>query len=149
MKENEGVLKIKTEVKNNCVNYDYFGLCSVKDCIDCENAVHRFIYSNGRQTGDNNYHKKGINEEKYLIEFFDKVPTRIELESYLLNPKSDYKITRLSDGVVLKYNNKETEEMNKTYEEIRKKQEENYKEYLSKVNEAKTRKKSTLILEKL
>ena len=133
MKENEGVLKIKTEVKNNCVNYDYFGLCSVKDCINCENAVHRFIYSNGRQTGDNNYHKKGINEEKYLIEFFDKVPTRIELESYLLNPKSD--------GVVLKYNNKETEEMNKAYEEIRKKQEENYKEYLSKVNEAKTRKK--------
>ena len=81
------------------------------------------------------------NEGVLKIEFFDKIPTKKEIKSYLLNPKSDYKITRLSDVVVLKYNNKETEEMNKYYEEIRKKQEENYKEYLSKVNEAKTRKK--------
>lgn len=127
MKENEGVLKIKTEVKNNCVNYDYFGLCKIIDCIKCENAVYRFIYNDERHTGDNEYHKKGVSEEKYLIEFFDKVPTRVELESYFSNPNSDYKITRLSDGVVLKHNNKEVKEMNKTYEEIRKNQEESYK----------------------
>ncbi len=137
MKENEGILKIKTEVKDNCVNYDYFGFCTVEDCIKCENASYRFIFSNGRQTGDNEYYKNGNSEEKYLIEFFDKVPTRVELEKYFLNPNSNYKITRLNDGVVLRPSKEEVNALMNYYNENKIKQEEDYINYTERVRVAK------------
>ena len=81
MKENEGILKIKRMVNDTCISYE--GENQVSSCIKCNNAVYRFIYSNGRQTGDDTYYKKGIKEEKYLIEFFDKKSSALLSDNFL------------------------------------------------------------------
>ena len=140
MKENEGILKIKRMVNDTCISYE--GENQVSSCIKCNNAVYRFIYSNGRQTGDDTYYKKGIKEEKYLIEFFDKVPTSVELEKYLLDKKSNYRITRLKDNKVIRLSTDEKNMLESHYDQMKIKQEESYREYLAKVEEAKIRKKS-------
>lgn len=102
MKENEGVLKIKTGVKGICMNHDVFGFCTVLDCLRCNNSTTRIILPDERQIGDNNYYMIIQEEEKYLIEFFDKIPLRKEMEEYLLRIDSDYQLTRLSDGMIVR-----------------------------------------------
>lgn len=84
MKTNEGILKIKRGVNASCSGISETNDNSkLLDCIKCENSVSRIILPDERQVGDQDYYKKGINEEKYLIEFLDKVPSRRELETYL------------------------------------------------------------------
>mgnify|MGYP004506821879 FL=1 len=97
MKINEGILKIKRGVNASCSGISETNDNSkLLDCIKCENSVSRIILPDERQVGDQDYYKKGINEEKYLIEFLDKVPSRRELETYLFEEDNNYRITKLS-----------------------------------------------------
>ena len=102
MKDNEGLFMIKTEVKNTCNYYDPFGMCNIIDCMRCSNSAIKIILGNGMILGDMDYSMKGHEEEKYVIVFYDKIPTREELTSYLLNEESDYKLVRLVDGMLMR-----------------------------------------------
>ena len=53
-----------------------------------------------------------MRKKKYVIVFYDKIPTREELTSYLLNEESDYKLVRLVDGMLMRRRPRDTNKNN-------------------------------------
>lgn len=41
------ILFLQRERKNSCGLYDPFGLCTIVDCLQCENSVYRIAFDNG------------------------------------------------------------------------------------------------------
>lgn len=97
----DGQIEIKTGVKDHCAKYDAFGLCSVSDCLTCENSLYQIILSDGSVMYSPGFYDLDKDAECYTIEIFDEVSG--DLIKYLNDDKSNYRITRESDGVVLRF----------------------------------------------
>lgn len=103
----KALLKIKTTTKNHCSHYDIFGLCTVTECLTCENSLIKITkLDNDIETNElfmstiyNNIKKE---EEEYFLIFLDHFPEKGELISYLVDEKNNYMIIRKSDMVTLK-----------------------------------------------
>ena len=108
MKESlsKALISLDINDKEECPKIDPFGLCTVKDCLCCDNCEYMIVM------GDDEVLKRIINEDlenKYLVEFFDAITS--DMFQYLIDESNDYRITRISDGVVLRYSNAELIEM--------------------------------------
>lgn len=93
----ESLMIQKVQINDSCAAYDPLGLCLVTDCLKCENADYRITNSEGIIVRDFKYYglkRQNIRTEKYLIEFFDEVDYQ-NIESYLNNENSDYRMTRI------------------------------------------------------
>ena len=116
MNKKEGTLTLVSQLKRRCSDYDPFGLCTVQDCIKCENCDYKFVDKTGLIVRDFKTFTLKANRmkiQKYLLECFDDVDY-YNFEKYLLNNESDYRITRIdSDGkkVILRYSKKDLEEI--------------------------------------
>lgn len=99
----KGTIIMLTQINNDCGHIDPLGECPVSKCFDCRNADYRITLEDGKIIRDFKYYGtkgKRIEVNKYLIEFFDEVDLE-NIESYLTNYSSDYRLTRLSDNCVL------------------------------------------------
>ena len=94
------ILFLQRERKNSCGLYDPFGLCTIVDCLQCENSVYRIAFDNGVCLETIDFDDKENKSEKYLLEFKDEI--KRDIFEYLIDDNSDYRITRLSDNVVLR-----------------------------------------------
>lgn len=93
----ESLMIQKIQIKDSCAVYDPIGLCLVTECLTCENADCCIINSDGTIIKDFKYYglkEEDIRTSKYLIEFFDEVDYD-NIEDYLINEDSDYRMTRI------------------------------------------------------
>lgn len=93
-------LEIKRMIKNNCAMYDPFGLCTINDCLQCENSSYKIVFDNGICLKTNEFDDVQKDAEKYFLEFQDKIDK--DIFEYLVDGNSDYRITRVKDDVVLR-----------------------------------------------
>jgi|GEM_PF-3124455 len=100
------LLKVKDTVKSSCASYDPFGLCMVHECLKCENSKYEIIIINSDENTNVyksvDYDSKGKNEQIYLIEFMDYVPSINKFVAYLEEDENNYRLTRIFDEVVLR-----------------------------------------------
>lgn len=99
--DNRATLKLKTEINESCVNIDPIGICTVQNCLTCSNCDYKIVLNNGIILKDYQYEKDAV-EEKYVIEFFDELGNS-NIVDYLNNEESNYRITRDSDRIILRY----------------------------------------------
>lgn len=97
---NKAVINLVIKDEQECPKKDPFGLCTVTDCLSCENCDYMIIMADDQTLND--YVKNDPND-KYLVQFFE--PITCDVFEYLLDEYNDYRITRISDGVVLRYSN--------------------------------------------
>ena len=97
---NEAIICLDIKDKEECPKIDPFGLCTVTDCLGCNNCDYMIVLADGKVLKE---FSKDNSSEKYLVQFFDAITS--DLKKYLLDETNDYRITRLSDGVVLRYSN--------------------------------------------
>ena len=112
LKNNNGVkgkafLEVRSCINDTCSAYDPFGLCNVMECLKCENAYYKItledgsIVSNNEEAFENTNIKVGFKEDDHNILFYDYVPTKDELLDYLDDKKSQYRVVRLFDNMVM------------------------------------------------
>lgn len=99
---NKGLIILDINEKDDCSIFDPFGMCTVLNCLNCDNCAYTFVTGNEKSIKE---FTKDSFEDKYLVEFFDMVPS--DMLEYLLDETNDYRITRISDGVVLRYSNED------------------------------------------
>lgn len=99
------ILEIKSQILNGCATYDPIGLCTINDCFQCENCAYRMTFDNGVIVETDDFDKFSIESERYLLEFL--TPIGKDIYGYLTDDNSDYRITRLSDNVVLRLTQEE------------------------------------------
>lgn len=133
--KDNATLKIKREIKDSCGIIDPLGMCTVIDCLSCKNSDYKIILHDGVILKDFKDEKSSGEEEKYIIEFFDKLDHTTNILDYLTNEENDYRITRESDQVILYYSKEDRQKrdisMNqsrKYIDDYLKRQEELYKE---------------------
>ena len=104
----KAVIEARTCINEPCSNINPFGTCNITDCLYCPNAKYRITYETGEElaTDDNIYqypyiHKGCLDDEDFIILFYDRIPPIDELYDYLFDDNSSYKIVRVSDNVVL------------------------------------------------
>ena len=97
---NEAIISLDIKDKEECPRIDPFGLCTVTDCLGCSNCDYMIVLADGEILKK---FSKDNNSEKYLVQFFDAITS--DLRNYLLDESNDYRITRIRDGVVLRYSN--------------------------------------------
>lgn len=90
--------------KRNCYKYDPFGLCTVVDCLKCENCTFE-IHSEDYSV------EESKENEIYILEFFEGIPNEEEMISYLLSEESDYRIIRYSDNEIMRYSKEDKEKI--------------------------------------
>lgn len=107
----KAVLKLKTMTLNPCGNYDPFGLCTIPECMSCENSSFIIEFDSPNESYPNGIYKKGDyekyenNEELFLIEFMEGIPVPEHIIEYLLKDESNYRITRVKDSVIMRRSN--------------------------------------------
>ena len=125
LKNNNGVkgkayLEVRSCINDACSAYDSSGLCNVMQCLKCENAYYKItledgsIVSNNEEAFENTNIKVGFKEDDHDILFYDYVPTKDELLDYLDDKKSQYRVVRLFDNMVM---NDYVGEFNRDYKE--------------------------------
>lgn len=113
LSENNATLILKSRIISSCATYDPIGLDSVDDCLVCENADYRIIDKDKNIIVDFKFpglKQKDMEVEKYCIEFFDDVDYE-NVVPYLRDNYSDYRMTRISDGVVLRLSKDDVAEL--------------------------------------
>lgn len=102
--KNHAILDIVSNVESPCSDMDSFGLDMVKDCLTCSNSDYK-IMLDGKVIKDFkklSSNAEEENKERYVIEFFDDIPASDNIVSYLEDNNSNYRITRDSDGIILR-----------------------------------------------
>ena len=102
--KNHAILDIVSNVERPCSDMDPFGLDTVTDCLTCSNSDYK-IMLDGKVIKDFknlSSNTEEENKERYVIEFFDDIPTPDNIIAYLEDNNSNYRITRDSDGIVLR-----------------------------------------------
>lgn len=102
--KNHAILDMVTEIESPCSDMDSFGLDMVKDCLTCSNSDYK-IMLDGKVIKDFkklSSNAEEENKERYVIEFFDDIPASDNIISYLEDNNSNYRITRDSDGIILR-----------------------------------------------
>ena len=102
--KNHAILDIVTEVERPCSDMDPFGLDTVTDCLACSNSDYKImldgkVIKEFKNLSSNTEEEK---KERYIIEFFDSIPTPNSMITYLEDNNSNYRITRDSDGIILR-----------------------------------------------
>lgn len=104
MLNKKGIIVIKNQINDYCTVNELSGLCSTIDCFKCKNADYRIFTINGniiREFKEFDIREEKVNITKYLIEFFDGVDYD-NIENYLQNEYSDYRLTRLNDLAIIR-----------------------------------------------
>ena len=125
LKNNNGVkgkafLEVRSCINDTCAAYDPFGLCNIMECLKCENAYFKItlqdgsIISNNEDAFENTNIEVGLKQDDHDILFYDYVPTKDELLDYLDDKKSQYRVVRLFDNMVM---NDYVGEFNRDYKE--------------------------------
>ena len=104
----KALLEYRTGIKDHCDSYDLFGLCSIKDCLCCENCYYKITLENGEAIANSNIdlntldnNSRGFEDDNHEILFYDNVPNIDDLFNYLFSDDSEYRIVRLSDNIVM------------------------------------------------
>lgn len=102
--KNHAILDIVKETKRPCSDMDPFGQDTVLDCMTCSNSDYQIVLKGKtiKEFQDKNSKQKEENKTRYIIEFFEDIPDQGSLLSYLENESSNYRITRDSDGIILR-----------------------------------------------
>lgn len=98
------ILEIVTGVERPCSNIDPLGLDTVTDCLTCSNSDYKILQEDKviKDYKKSSSKEKKENQERYIVEFFDGIPKTDNLMTYLENDNSNYRITRESDGIILR-----------------------------------------------
>lgn len=80
--------------------YEPFGLYTINDCLQCENSSYKIVFDNGICLKAKEFDDVQKDEERYLLEFQDKIEKNIF--EYLVDYNSDYRIARRKDDVALR-----------------------------------------------
>lgn len=101
-------LEYRTGIKDHCAAYDPFGLCNIMDCLKCENAYYKITLPDGSVVANTNEDlntidntSRGFEDDDHLILFYDRIPTKCELLSYLEDVNSEYRTVRLWDNMCM------------------------------------------------
>lgn len=83
---------------------DPFGQDTVLDCMTCSNSDYQIILKGKTIKAFQEEKSKQELEKKtrYIIEFFEDIPVQESLLAYLESESSNYRITRDSDGIILR-----------------------------------------------
>ena len=102
--KNHAILDIVTEVERPCSDMDLFGLDTVTDCITCSNSDYKIMLDGKviKEFKNLSSNTEEENKERYVIEFFDDIPAPDNIIAYLEDNNSNYRITRDSDGIILR-----------------------------------------------
>ena len=102
--ENHAILDIVRETERSCSDIDPFGQDTVLDCITCSNSDYQIVLKGKKvkEFQDKNSKQNQETKTRYIIEFFEDIPDQKSLSDYLENENSNYRITRDSDGVILR-----------------------------------------------
>lgn len=107
---NKGHIELKVVDLSVCPTIDPIGLCTILDCLKCENCNYKIVMATGEIVKN---FSDDLEAERYLVEFFDDIKSE-DILSYLDDVNSDYRITRESDGVVLRYSTSDLALMGRT-----------------------------------
>lgn len=121
-------LDITRELKDPCAFYDPFGQDTVIDCLTCENCDYKIISPKGNIIKDFNtsLQNNSLETTRYIIEFFDQMPPNESIVPYLEEESSNYRITRDSDGIILRFSLEDQQRRKEEYEKPRRELEEWY-----------------------
>ena len=102
--KNHAILDIVTEVERPCSDMDPFGLDTVTDCITCSNSDYKIMLDGKviKEFKNLSSNTEEENKERHVIEFFDDIPAPDNIIAYLEDNNSNYRITRDSDGIILR-----------------------------------------------
>lgn len=119
--DNHATLDITRELKDPCAFYDPFGQDTVIDCLTCENCDYKIISPKGQIIRDfhTSLQDKSRETTRYIIEFFDQMPTNEKIVQYLEEDSNDYRITRDSDGVILRFSLEDQRRRREMYDKPR------------------------------
>ena len=143
--KNHAILDIVTEVERPCSDMDPFGLDTVTDCITCSNSDYKIMLDGKviKEFKKLSSNTEEENKERYVIEFFDDIPTPDSIIAYLEDNNSDYRITRDSDGIILRPSledkrrkKEEAEKKRQEFEEMERRLFESYRQELCKEQES-------------
>lgn len=100
-------LEYRTCVKSACSIYDPYGLCTISNCLYCENCYYKITLENGEVLANTEVdldtvdsYGKGSDVDDNEILFYDYVPEVDDLFSYLFDDDSKYRIIRKEDNVI-------------------------------------------------
>ena len=97
-------LVIESGIKIPCSYYDQFGICSVLDCLCCDNSYFKISFKNTESIVFNGEEKsldRFSLDDTYEILFFDRVPNIEELYSYIYDDDSEYIIINKDTKLVV------------------------------------------------
>ncbi len=104
----EALLEHRTGIKRHCSAYDSLGLCSISNCLDCENCYYKITLENGATIANSNVDLSTIKEsgtgfidDDHKIYFYDQVPGKDNLLNYIFSDKSNYRLVRTSDNRIM------------------------------------------------
>lgn len=144
--DQHATLDIIDNLSMDCAHLDPFGLDTVIDCLSCPNSDYKIVL-HGKVMKDFNesqIQSKKQSQTRYVIEFFDKIPSNDELVSYLEDDNSNYRITRDEDGVILRYSIEDKRKSKEKYKKIQGRSLASYIESDSKDNKESIVKKKTI-----
>lgn len=102
--KNHAILDIVSNVERPCGHMDPLGEDTVLDCLTCSNSDYKIMFRDkvikDFKNASSNTEKD--NKERYVIEFFDNIPTPDNIMTYLEDNNSNYRITRDSDRIILR-----------------------------------------------
>ena len=104
----KALLEYRVGINAHCASYDPFGLCNIMECLHCDNCYYKITMENGELITNTdvdlntlNNSTRGFEDDNHEILFYDYVPKIEDLFSYLFDEKSEFKILRLSDNIVM------------------------------------------------
>lgn len=102
------IIEHRTGIKDCCAHYDPFGMCSILDCLTCENCCYKITLENGEAIANSNTDLStitesgtGFSDDDYAIYFYDQVPDIDNLFNYLFSDESKYRLVRTSDEEIM------------------------------------------------
>ena len=104
----KALLERRTGVNGSCNQYDSLGLCSIMDCLYCENCYYKITLDTGEAIANSNVELKeiddksrGLMDDDYEIFFYDFVPEVDDLFGYLFDDNSQFRMIRKCDSIVM------------------------------------------------
>lgn len=110
------ILLLKVERKSSCSSYNPFGMCTILDCLQCENSVYKIVFDNDICLETSDFDEVENKIEKYYLEFQDEINR--DIFEYLIDNNSNYRIIRVEDNMVLRTTREEFFAMYRHYPKV-------------------------------